>query len=275
MCGRYAATRDPATLAAEFDAVDGTDALGGTAPGPDYNVAPTKPVLAVVERHPREPGGEPDPTRVERSIRVMRWGLVPAWASDPGVGSQMINARAETAAVKPAYRTSLARRRCLLPTDGWYEWKKEGGRRQPYYVTPPDGSSLVLAGIWTTWRSPDLADDAPPLITCAVLTTDAVGQLADVHHRMPLMLPRDLWSAWLDPNRTEVDELLHPTDDAFVAGLELRPVSTAVNNVRNNGPHLLERVDPDAEPAPVPDQARRRRLRVVPDPPELTLFDQP
>ncbi|WP_073488078.1 SOS response-associated peptidase [Streptoalloteichus hindustanus] len=275
MCGRYAATRDPATLAAEFDAIDGTDALGGSAPGPDYNVAPTKPVLAVVERHPRDPDGEPDPTRTERSVRVMRWGLVPAWAKDPAVGSRMINARAETAAEKPAYRTSLARRRCLLPTDGWYEWKKEDGRRQPYYVTPPDGSSLVLAGVWTTWRPPDLADDAPPLITCAVITTDAVGQLADVHERMPLMLPRELWSAWLDPARTEVEELLRPTDDAFVAALELRPVSSAVNNVRNNGPQLVARVDPGADPAPALDQPRRRGRRPAPETPELALFDHP
>ncbi|GGM80120.1 DUF159 family protein [Longimycelium tulufanense] len=272
MCGRYAATKDPAQLAAEFDALDMT---GDTAPGPDHNVAPTKPVLAVVERHPREPGGEPDPTRTERTIRVMRWGLVPAWAKDPSIGSRMINARSETAAEKPAYRTSLARRRCLLPADGWYEWKREGDTRQPYYVTSEDNASLALAGIWTTWRPTDLAEDAPPLVTCAVLTTDSVGELADIHERMPVMLPAPAWASWLDPDRTDVADLLAAPDEELHHSLELRPVSTAVNNVRNNGPQLVARVDPDAEPAPALDSAGQRRLRPVPDPPELALFDCP
>jgi putative SOS response-associated peptidase YedK len=124
MCGRYASTRDPATLAIEFDAVDGTD---GAAPSADYNVAPTKPVLSVVTRHPRDAQGIPDRDRTVRSIRVMRWGLVPHWAKDPSIGPRMINARAESAAIKPAFRDPVARRRCLLPADGWYEWQAGSG----------------------------------------------------------------------------------------------------------------------------------------------------
>ncbi|MDQ4091960.1 MAG: SOS response-associated peptidase, partial [Actinomycetota bacterium] len=139
MCGRYASTRDPATLAVEFDALDAT---GGMAPEADYNVAPTKAVLSVVARHPRDAQGTPDPDRTVRSIRVMRWGLVPHWAKDPSVGSRMINARAESAAGKPAFRDAVARRRCLLPADGWYEWQAQpGSRKQPVFITPTDGSS--------------------------------------------------------------------------------------------------------------------------------------
>ncbi|MGH3621034.1 MAG: SOS response-associated peptidase, partial [Sciscionella sp.] len=121
MCGRYVSTKDPAQLAAEFDAVDATE---GGAPAADYNVAPTKQVCGVVTRHPRDAAGTPDPDTTERRIRLMRWGLVPHWAKDSSVGVKMINARAESAATKPAFRNSLTSRRCLLPADGWYEWRR-------------------------------------------------------------------------------------------------------------------------------------------------------
>lgn len=240
MCGRYAATRDPAKLAADFDAVDGTE---GEAPAADRNVAPTKRVLTVVQRHPRDAAGETDPDRTVRSIRVMKWGLVPHWAKDAAIGSRMINARADTAASKPAFRTSLARRRCIIPADGWYEWRRDGSTKQPYYMTNLDGSPLAFAGLWSTWRDKTAEDDSPLLISCAVLTTDAIGPLTDVHDRMPLLLSHDAWARWLDPDATEVDSFLVPPPDDLVAGLELRPVSTMVNNVRNNGPQLTERVE--------------------------------
>ncbi|WP_030426785.1 SOS response-associated peptidase [Allokutzneria albata] len=245
MCGRFATTRDPDSLAAEFDAVDGTEGLMG---GADYNVAPTKHVPAIVARHPRDAEGEPDPDSVVRSIRMMRWGLVPMWAKDPSVGSRMINARVESAAEKPAFRTAFARRRCLIPADGWYEWQVDGDRKQPYYVTPQDGSGLALAGIWETWRSPKAAADEFPMVTFAVLTTDSFGQLADVHHRMPIMLPRHAWAGWLDPDSTDPTALVAEPDPELHAGLELRPVTTKVNSVRNNGSELLRRFVPE-EPA--------------------------
>ncbi|MGH3829702.1 MAG: SOS response-associated peptidase [Pseudonocardiaceae bacterium] len=234
MCGRYASTRSPATLAVEFDAVDGTD---GAARGAAYNVAPTTPVLAVVTRHPRDPSGVPDPDRTVRAIRVMRWGLVPHWAKDPAVGSRLINARAESAANKPSFRDAVARRRCLLPADGWYEWR----RKQPFFITRADGSGLAMAGLWSTWRPPD--STAPPLVTCAVLTTDAVGPLAEIHDRMPLLLPAQAWRDWLDPDCADPGELLE--QPLAVPALELRPVSTAVNNIRREGPELIERVEPE------------------------------
>ncbi len=242
MCGRYAATKDPATLAAEFDAID---TLGEDAPGADYNVAPTKNVVAVVQRHPRDADGEVDETTTERTLRLMKWGLVPHWAKDASGGAKMMNARSESAAEKPAFKQSLARRRCILPADGWYEWKRDGKAKFPFYTTPKDGSSLAMAGLWSTWR--DKSDpDAPVLITCSVLTTDAVGPIADIHHRMPMLLTPADWAAWLDPDRTDVSELLHPPADDVVEALELRPISDAVNSVRNNNPDLLKRAEHDS-----------------------------
>ncbi|SDH56451.1 Putative SOS response-associated peptidase YedK [Actinokineospora alba] len=235
LCGRYAATKDPATLAAEFDALD---ILGAEAPDLDYNVAPTDPVITVVQRHPRDDKGTVDPSRTERTLRVMRWGLVPPWSKDASGAARMINARAESAATKPAYKKSLAERRCIVPAGGWYEWRREGKIKQPFYTAPADGSSLAMAGLWTTWRD-ESKPDAPLLITCSVLTTDAVGKPAEVHDRMPLVLERDAWEQWLDPDSADVSALLVPPSEDFIATFEMRPVSTAVNSVRNKGPELL------------------------------------
>lgn len=239
MCGRYASSKDPGKLAAEFAALDAT---GGAAPGADFNVAPTKRVLTVVQRHPQDETGESDLERTERSIRVMRWGLVPFWAKDKSIGSRMINAKSETVTSKPAFRSSIKRYRCLVPADGWYEWKREGGAKQPYFMTPQDGSSLAMAGIYSTWRE---NDEAEPLVTCSVLTAAAVGRLTDVHDRMPLLLPRRAWSHWLDPDQPDVSDLLAPPSLEIAESLEVRPVSTAVNSVRNNGVELLDRVSLD------------------------------
>ncbi|MEV0678211.1 SOS response-associated peptidase [Actinosynnema sp. NPDC050436] len=247
MCGRYASTKNPALLAAEFDAVDGT---GGDAPGPDFNVAPTKSVLAVVERHPRDEEGNADPDVVERSVRVLRWGLVPHWAKDLSGAAKMINARAESVLEKPAYKSSATKRRCIVPAAGWYEWQPGEGRKQPYFITPGDGSSLAMAGIWSVWWQQD-GDERTPVITCAVLTTDAIGEMARVHHRMPLVLPRDRWAAWLDPDRADPGELLAPDRD-LVDGFELRPVSTRVNSIKNNDPSLMDAVTLTEDEKPEP-----------------------
>lgn len=241
MCGRYASTKGPAALAREFEAMDAT---GGAAPGADFNVAPTKEVYSVVERHPRQDDGARDESTTERGIRTMRWGLVPHWAKDPAIGNRLINAKAETVTDKPSFRAPIRRNRCVLPADGWYEWQRTGAGKQPYFMTPVDESSLALAGIWAAWRDPSAPEDAPPLVTCSVLTTQAVGRLRSIHDRMPLLLPATAWGDWLDPAVRDVSHLLAPPDADFVDGLELRPVSTQVNNVRNNGPDLLERVPP-------------------------------
>ena len=243
MCGRYASTKDPATLAAEFDAVDTTEDL---APPADHNVAPTKDVVAVVQRHPRDEQGEPDPTTTMRSLRVMRWGLIPPWAKDRSIGARMINARSESAATSKAFKSPLAKRRCLLPADGWYEWRREGKVKQPFFMTAPDGGSLAFAGLWTVWRDP-AEPDGPPVLSTTVLTTDARGQLSDIHDRMPLLMTEEHWAAWLDPDEPDVGALLTDPPLDLVESLELRPVSTKVNNVRNNGPDLLAREEPVVE----------------------------
>ena len=239
MCGRYSQAKDPATLAEEFDAVDATD---GAWPGPDHNVAPTTTVVAVVDRHPRDEHGTPDPQRLERSLRPMRWGLVPGWADDPKVGNRMINARSDSLTSKPAFRRAARGRRCLLPADGWFEWQRDapGGRKIPYFITLPGGRSIALAGLWETWRPKDAAKGTSPLISTTVVTVDAAGPLTAIHHRMPLVLPAERWAAWLDPDNDDPTGLLEPPPPEFLTSLELRQVSTKVNNVGNHGPELLE-----------------------------------
>jgi putative SOS response-associated peptidase YedK len=267
MCGRYSSIKAPADLADEFRAFDATDGVKVA----DFNVAPTKQVVAVVERHPRDAEGTPDPDRVERTLRMLRWGLVPSWSKDPSGGARMINARSESAASKPAFRQAVKSRRCLLPADGWYEWQRgtpgsSTQHKQPYYTHYRDGSSIALAGLWEYWKpkddpnghdlmARDLTAQYPDgLVTAAVLTTAAVGPLAQVHDRMPLVLPPSAWDTWLDPDRSPDDDavaaLLAPASAELVARMELRPVSPLVNNVRNNGPELVEELPPGevAEP---------------------------
>ncbi|MFG3696770.1 SOS response-associated peptidase [Micromonospora sp. NPDC047620] len=222
MCGRYATTRSAGDLSALFESHDET---GGRL-DPDHNVAPTDPVPLVRV----SPEGH-------RALSVGRWGLVPAWSRSPAGAARMINARAETVATSRAYAGAFARRRCLVPADGWYEWvRSPGGGRQAYYMTPLDGSVLAFAGIWSVWEGP-----GGPLLTCSVLTTAALGELAEVHERMPLLLPRPRWGSWLAAT-DEPAGLLAPPPLDWLARLEIRPVGPAVGNVRNDGPELTARV---------------------------------
>jgi putative SOS response-associated peptidase YedK len=241
MCGRYASTKTAADIADEFQAIDAT---GHAAPGPDHNVAPTKPVLAVVERHPRSAEAAVMEGRTQRTVRVMRWGLVPSWAKDPSAGARMINARSETAERKPTFRAALAARRCLLPADGWFEWRRDGSK-QAYFVTHSaarwSNRSLAMAGVWEFWRPPGGGE---ALVTAAVLTTAAVGSLADIHERMPLLVAPTDWAAWLNPDSGAPRRLLRPPSASLVADLELRPVSSKVNDVAHNGPDLVAAVEP-------------------------------
>lgn len=265
MCGRYAASRAPEDLVGLFDVEKWEPAETLV---PDWNVAPTKQVHAVLDR-PLKGADDPAPVR---QLRVLKWGLVPGWAKSPETGVKMINARAETVHEKPSYRRPFTARRCLLPADGYYEWvtaqdelqleqegRKKRPRKQPYFVTPADGSVMAMAGLYEFWRDKTLPDDHPQAwwATCTVITTaaetgplaNATGgtgpqagpqSLADIHPRMPLMLTPDRWDAWLDPARTdtgELRELLAPPPEGLMRAY---PVSTDVSNVRNNGPELLE-----------------------------------
>ncbi|GGM81847.1 SOS response-associated peptidase [Dactylosporangium sucinum] len=220
MCGRYATSRSSVDLSALFEAADETDGLE-----PDYNVAPTDPVPMV--RISSSAGG--------RVLSSARWGLVPSWAKDPKAGARMINARVETVTTSNAFAQSFARRRCLVPADGWFEWVRDGKAKQAYFMTLGDAEPCVFAGIWTVWGQ---GDDR--LLTCSIVTAPAVGDLALVHDRMPLLLPSDRWDAWLGAPAGE--ELLAPTPSSHVARLELRPVGARVGDVRNDGPDLVDRV---------------------------------
>jgi putative SOS response-associated peptidase YedK len=232
MCGRYATTRSAADLSALFGAFDETDDVLAA----DYNVAPTDPV-PIVRRSRRHDGPV---------LSVARWGLVPTWAADASGAARMINARAETVATTRAYALSFARRRCLVPADGWYEWRKLAAGKQPYFMTPRDGGPLVFAGLWTVWGEADRR-----LLTCSIVTTGAVGEFALVHDRMPLLLPADRWARWLgdadsgknaDNDEDAAAALLVPPPATFLDSVEIRPVGPAVGDVRNDGPRLVERV---------------------------------
>ncbi|WP_310376857.1 SOS response-associated peptidase [Catenuloplanes atrovinosus] len=243
MCGRYATTRSSVDLGALFGAEDETE-MPITA---RFNVAPTDPVPIVRVSHRRE----------RRVLQTARWGLLPPWAKDVRAGARMINARAETVATSRAFAPSFARRRCLVPADGWFEWTAPAGggtRKQAYYMTPADGGELAFAGLWTVWGEGD-----DKLLTCSIVTTAARATLTAVHDRMPLVLPPDRWDAWLGEGADE-EVLLAPPPDDYLAGLELRPVGPAVGNVRNDGPELIAPIQADAL-RPPPD-----------DPATLTLF---
>jgi len=247
MCGRYAATRSPDDLVEEFEVVGpgAVEEARGGAVEADYNVAPTKTAPVVLERPPSH-DREADPVR---QLRPMVWGLVPSWAKDRRGGARMINARSESLLDKPAYRRAATSRRCLVPADGWYEWQASPSatdgrgkpRKQPFFVTGVGGHGVALAGLYEFWRDDtrDAEDPSAWLTTYAIVTTAAEPDLARVHDRMPLALPRDRWDAWLSPSVTDGDEvraLLRPPEPG---GFVAVPVSTLVNDVRNSSSELV------------------------------------
>ena len=250
MCGRFAVTTDPALLAQKIKAIDEATAVGDVARAPNYNVAPTATIATVVTRH-AEPEDQPT-----RRVRLMRWGLIPPWVkagsdgAPEGKGPLLINARADKVTSSPAFRSSAKSKRCLVPMDGYYEWRvnADGGdkksRKTPFLMYREDGEPLFMAGLWSVWKS---AKDAQPLLSCTIITTDALGELAEIHDRMPLVVPERDWDRWLDPDAAVDEELLARRPD--VHEIRMREVSTLVNNVRNNGPELLEPVDPQPEQA--------------------------
>jgi putative SOS response-associated peptidase YedK len=240
MCGRYVSTRRPEDLVQQFRVTDwNPEALVA----PNWNVAPTNDVWAVLEGADRETGA------LERQMRPLRWGLVPSWAKSLSVGSKMINARVETVHEKPAYRRAFAKRRCLLPADGFYEWvavpatEDTKAYKQPYFISPEGGQDMAFAGMYEFWRDRDVAGDDDPgawWATCTIITTEATDAAGRVHPRMPLTIAAVDYDTWLDPEHQDVDELRALLTAPADGHLAARPVSTAVNNVRNNGPHLLE-----------------------------------
>ena len=223
MCGRFVSARKRLELLEEFGAM--RDRVTDE-PAPDYNVAPTKKIYAVLTGKDRE-----------RELRTVKWGLVPFWAKDSSGSGRLINARAETVAVKPAFRRAFAKRRCLLPADGYYEWKD----KKPFYIRRMDGGNLAFAGIYELWRDAKVPDDHELawLWTAAVITTQATDEVGEIHDRMPMVIAPDLWADWLDPDVTEVSQLQAAMVPAMKGAMTSYPVSTDVNFVRNNGPELI------------------------------------
>jgi putative SOS response-associated peptidase YedK len=273
MCGRYAAAKRPDQLIEEFE----VDAAPPEELRPDFNVAPSKKVYAVLSRAtaldesdgPKRtatesdarggdvpagsssPGacavqdsGGADSDGLCRELRVVRWGLIPSWAKDASIGSRLVNARVETLAHKPAFRRAFAVRRCILPADGYYEWYRpieSVAKKQPFYIHASDGRTLAMAGLYEIWRDPDLPSDHPESLrwTVTVVTTAASAEVSRIHERMPLLVQRQHWSAWLDPQsdqREDVEPLLTSPPLGFLTAY---PVASAVNRVANNGPELL------------------------------------
>lgn len=251
MCGRYVVATPFRQLALDFEAVTELESA------PNHNVAPTDPVPVVWQR--REDGGA-------RRLDVARWGLVPYWAKDPSVGVRAFNARVETAAEKPTFRDAFAKRRCLLPADGYYEWQKgEGRAKQPMYIRAADGGPLAFAGLYELWRDAEGRE----LWTASILTGPARGPLGAIHDRMPLVVAPGLREEWLDPELRDVERVRSLLDLETVPAWTSYPVGKEVGDVRNNGPELVR----EQLPAPrveQPGPAARRAAEEITD--QGTLF---
>ena len=224
MCGRFTQERPASELAEIFAAEPLADELGAR-----YNVAPTDEASVIVQRDDR------------RAVTAYRWGLVPHWATDAKSASRMFNARAETITASPAFREAFRRRRCIVPVDSFYEWKREGTVRQPYRVSRDDGLPLALAGLWAGWRDPETEEVRR---TFTIVTTTPNDAMAGLHDRMPVVLDEAVWDRWLIDGRAgpTVDEgellaMLRPTD---AVQLRIYPVNRYVNDVRRDGPELIE-----------------------------------
>jgi putative SOS response-associated peptidase YedK len=229
MCGRYRLSRRKQLVDEYF----GTDS-GDSDWNPRYNIAPTQPV-PVIRQHPTVP---------TRKLSLLRWGLIPSWARDSSVAAGMINARSETAAVKPAFREALASHRCLIPADGFYEWQRNGKTKQPYCLQVGAGELFAFAGLWDRWTNPQ----EEIIESCTILTTTPNSLLSDIHDRMPVILTTADYELWLDPafkNIASVSEMLKPFDSVL---MRRYPVSTRVNHVVNDDAECAKPVEPDATP---------------------------
>lgn len=223
MCGRFLLTSSLDDLVATLR----VDEVATEPFPPRYNVAPSTEIYAAIDRDG------------SRRLGRLRWGFLPSWSRSTRGGRQPINARIETAATSRMFARSVARRRCLLPADGFYEWQETADGKQPYHLADPDGRPLVFAGIWTTWRDPE-DPEREPVSSTAILTTQAQGDIAALHHRMPVILPESLWDDWADTTSDAAPHLLEAVTALGAPRLRATPISTRVNNVRNDGPELLE-----------------------------------
>ena len=210
MCGRFTLFEADTILAKDFGAPISFDLQ------PRYNIAPTQQILAVRQSMGRE----------GREAVLLRWGLIPRWAKDPSIGNRMINARAETIAEKPAFRSAFRSRRCLVPSSGFYEWKKEEERKQPYFIRPRGRSSFAFAGLWEQWQGPE----GSLVESCTLITTEANELISNLHDRMPVILPPSEYALWLDPGISDGRRLIPLLQPYPTRELEAFPVEVIVNN---------------------------------------------
>ncbi|MFH1628731.1 MAG: SOS response-associated peptidase [Pseudomonadota bacterium] len=218
MCGRFAQYSDIATLQKTFQIQDVTCNVT-----PGYNIAPLQKVLSIIHHNGNRLG-------------LLRWGLVPAWAQDIAIASKLINARLETLETKPSFRNAFKRRRCLIPADGFYEWKATGRHKQPWYFTLRSGGTFAFAGLWETWKG---VKDAA-YHSCTIITTTADDAMRKIHHRMPVILTADVHTAWLNPENQDPGQLKAVLAAGQVSGLKQFPISQHVNSTRNNDPACIK-----------------------------------
>lgn len=218
MCGRFTQHHTIDEIIERFEV-----ALVEYEAEPRYNIAPTQTVTVIVQNHEREMIG-------------LQWGLIPFWAKDPKIGSQLINARAETLAEKPSFKNALAKRRCLIPADGFYEWKKQKGGSQPYYIRRRDGGLFAFAGLWEEWKTPE----GEPRQTCTIITTEPNELMSSLHHRMPVILKPAHEAEWLDPAAHYVPALTQLLQAYPDGELEAIPVSRAVNSPAQDDASLIQ-----------------------------------
>ena len=221
MCGRFVGYRSLRELETYFPidkvACETTE---------NFNVAPSQEILTIVKQ------------KDENWLDKFHWGLVPFWAKDISIGNKMINARAESVAEKPSFRNAFKKRRCLIPADGFYEWKGPKGDKQPMFITLPDKKPFAFAGLWETWNDKDAPDSIYK--SCTIITTQASGSMRDIHHRMPVILKPEIYETWLDPENQNVTELNEILKNEIITELTSYPVSREVNSTRHNDPSCIE-----------------------------------
>jgi putative SOS response-associated peptidase YedK len=220
MCGRYTLRTPVDSLVETFEIEEYPSSIT-----PNYNIAPTQEVAAVVEEEDK------------RKLEMLHWGLIPSWAKDPAIGNKMINARAETVSEKPSFRSAFKKRRCLILADGFYEWKKTDDGKQPYHVKMEDGSPFAFAGLWEVWGK-----NGEEIHSCTIITTEANDLMSEIHHRMPVILPPEDYAMWLDPDFDEKEPLTTLLKPYPADAMEAYPVSRKVNKPSNNEPSVLEPV---------------------------------
>lgn len=218
MCGRFTLATNTQKLAEAFAGFEVPAELPAR-----YNIAPTQPIAVVANNG-------------EHKVEFFHWGLIPSWAKDPKIGNQMINARAETLAEKPSFKNAYKRRRCLVLADGFYEWKKEeGSTKTPMYIRLASGDPFAFAGLWEMWQT---AEDT--ILSCTIITTDPNDLMAQIHNRMPVILPPDAYQQWLDPAERSPDQLQSLLQPYPAELMTAYPISKMVNSPKNDSPTLIE-----------------------------------